>query len=172
METNKKCIRCQLLKPLFEYYTHPGMFDKHLNKCKECCKEQAKERESVLKQNQEWVEKERARGREKSKRLIHKPRNKEQKKEAMNRYYLRYPEKQAAGVKTRDIKSKVKGNHLHHWSYNIEHALDVIELTKEEHYLLHRFMIYDQERKMYRTINGVLLDTKESQMEYLKILTP
>ena len=31
-------------------------------------------------------------------------------------------------------------------------------------------MIYDQERMMYRNINGILLDTKESHIELLNKL--
>lgn len=38
--------------------------------------------------------------------------------------------------------------------------------TESEHNKLHRYMTYDQERKMYRTTNGILLDTKERHLEY------
>jgi len=61
----------------------------------------------------------------------------------------------------------------HHWSYNIEHAKDVIFLGSANHSYLHRFLIYDQERFMFRCvvsagdyIKGELLDTKERHIEY------
>lgn len=38
----KECIRCHKTKPLEDYYTHPQMGDGYLNKCKECCKEYAR----------------------------------------------------------------------------------------------------------------------------------
>jgi hypothetical protein len=32
----KSCIRCGIMKPLDEFYSHPHMADKHLNVCKTC----------------------------------------------------------------------------------------------------------------------------------------
>jgi len=34
----KNCIKCYVLKPLGDYYKHPGMTDGHLGTCKECHK--------------------------------------------------------------------------------------------------------------------------------------
>ena len=83
----------------------------------------------------------------------------------MQRYKDKYPEKQLAKNKASSLP-KIEGFENHHWSYNKEHSLDVISLSKSEHMKLHRYMIYDQERMMYRTINGILLDTKEAHLHY------
>jgi hypothetical protein len=165
----KKCFKCSLEKPLEEFYKHKQMLDGHLNKCKPCTKNDVKERENILRQNIDYIEKERERGREKYYRLnyVNNKPNKESKKIIMQNYKNKYPEKILIKSKLgKKLKAK-EGYNLHHWSYNIEHALDIIELSIKEHNLAHRFIIYDQERMMYRDTNGILLDTKESHYDYI-----
>jgi len=166
----KTCKNCGEHKQLNLFYTHNKMKDGHLNICIKCVRERISKREKILSQNIEWHEKEKERQREKYYRLkykeIHKP-TKEQKRTSNYCYRLKYPEKAKAKNASQHIKT-LKGNHLHHWSYNKEHYKDVIELTPKEHALLHRYIVYDQERMMYRNLNGVLLDTRESHIELLK----
>jgi hypothetical protein len=81
-------------------------------------------------------------------------------------WYYKYPEKVAGQVAVRKLKVE-KGINKHHWSYNEEHREDVILLTRQKHSLAHKHMIYDQERMMYRTLQCVLLDTKEDHINYI-----
>lgn len=174
MEKTKICFKCNTEKHLSDYYKHKQMGDGHLNKCKDCTKNDSDEREKLLRQNSEWVEKERERHRVKYFRLGYKEKHKpktEKQLEATRKYRKKYPEKQKATLATRNMKPLIKGNHLHHWSYNEPHFKDVIELTILEHNKAHRYMVYDPERKMYRRAdNNILLDTKETHIEFINSL--
>jgi hypothetical protein len=168
---DKTCFKCSEVKPLAEFYKHPGMTDGHLGKCKTCTIKDTGERVSVLKTSDpNFIDKERKRGREKYYRLGYKNTiSSEQKYLATKRSRLKFPEKAAANNVVCQLKLKKidPTNHWHHWSYNKEHYADVIELSFKDHYKLHRFIKYDKESKMYKRIDtNILLDTKESHISY------
>lgn len=167
--STKICFKCNKEKPLSDYYKHPRMGDGHLNKCKSCTKSDTKANTLEKSKDSLWVEKEKKRGREKYYRLgykeTHKP-SSEYKKLIMDRYKEKYPEKLLAKNAICRMVS-LKG-HLHHWSYNKEFFKDVIDISIKDHYTIHRFIIYDQERLMYRRIDTMeLLDTKEKHENYI-----
>lgn len=163
----KQCFKCGLLKPLSMFYRHKAMGDGHLNKCIECAKEDTKRRISTLKSDNQWVESERKRGREKYRRL-YVGKNSKNRASYNLKYFEKYPEKKFAKTRAGKLKRPSKGVEGHHWSYNEEHYEDVIWMTKKDHMKGHRFIIYDQERMMYRRCdNNVLLDTKDLHLQYI-----
>ena len=162
----KKCFKCNIEKPLNDFYKHPQMADGHLNKCKDCNKKDTSE--NYIKNvtlTKGYVDKERKRGRNKYHRLYHG--TGKSCKKRMERYYEKYPEKYSAKCLSSKIKS-INGCEKHHWSYNNVDAKDVIFLTKKEHNKAHRFIIYDQERMMYRRFDtNELLNTKEVHFNFI-----
>ena len=167
----KICFKCNIEKPLTEYYKHKQMTDGHLNKCKDCTKSDTKNASEKNLSTPENKLKEQARQREKYHRLKyrekHKP-TKEMSIKAMNNYRIKFPEKYKAKIKSQRMIKPFVNAEAHHWSYNILDAKDVIWLSKKDHSTAHRFIVYDQERMMYRRCDTlVLLDTKESHEEWI-----
>ena len=94
----KVCFKCKVEKSIGSFYVHKGMKDGRLNKCIDCTKNDANKREKELKNNPEWVEKERLRHNKKYHNL-YSPYNEENpkpkpigKKESMRLFYEKYPE--------------------------------------------------------------------------------
>ena len=104
----KQCIHCQTDKPLCEFYAHPQMGDKLLNKCKDCCKFGAEERRLLKMKDPLWEMAERARHREKSRKYRLDGRAKSQAGVKRNNTYP-IKQRQAAGkVAKALISGKVK----------------------------------------------------------------
>jgi hypothetical protein len=165
MEQTKLCKKCMEIMPLSAFYKHAQMSDGYFNKCKECIKKEAK----IRYQDPSEAEYQRKRGREKYRRLYKgvSQGDSDEKKRYMSEYKRKYPEKSTARGKTFRMNRK-EGHHLHHWSYNAIHGRDVIELSIKDHAKAHRFLVYDQERMMYRNLEGVLLDTRERHETYIR----
>jgi len=163
----KICFKCQKLLPITEFYKHEQMADGHLNKCKTCAKNDVIGNYLKKIKDSAFIINERKRGREKYHRLYEGTGKSNQ---IVNKKYLiKYPEKRKAHLKSYMLKSPEIGLEKHHWSYNEEHYKDVIWLSKKQHMKGHRFIVYDQERMMYRNcFNMILLDTKEKHEIFIK----
>jgi hypothetical protein len=157
----KKCKECKKVKDEFEFYGVQG-------ECKECTKKRVRLRESSLRKNPDWVEKERARAIEKYVRLYRKSlKPYPVYKNGIISYEDKFPEKIAAKNLSQHIRT-TNGEQKHHWSYCEEHYKDVIFLSHKDHVKLHKYLYYDQKKKKYRTLAGKLLNTKEKHLNYFE----
>lgn len=153
----KKCFKCGEVKPLTEFYRHSQMGDGHLNKCKQCTKKDVHNRYAELSKDEEWVEKERARGREKFKRLGYKYSSFKNTRELCHENgniakYLR-----GRGYDTR-------GKEAHHWNYN--KPFSVFLLSRRAHKRIHQHLTVNRDDKFCYTEYGVRLESAEQAREY------
>ena len=160
--SEKKCFKCDEVKPLSEFHKHKQMADGHLGKCKVCACKDTADYTDIKKKDPVWCFKERERGRKKQRDSRESGKAK---KYSYTKNWIDMVVKKKAKSASQHMKA-ASGCHKHHWSYNEIHWKDIIELTKEQHYKVHRYTVYDAERLMYRTLLGVLLDTRERAVAY------
>ena len=156
----KKCFKCGKEKELDEFYKHPQMGDGHLNKCKECAKKDVRKDYDRKANDSKWFEKERERGREKYHRLNYRERQYEINKSK--------PWKNSTYKGLHKKLSLNENESAHHWNYNL--IDDVIIMNKTDHRYIHRYILFDKVTLMFRTIEGILMDTKEYHLKYINSL--
>lgn len=162
----KKCLKCGIEKPLTEFYKNSQMKDGRFNKCKQCFLIEVKGKYLINKQDPKFLESERERQRKKYRKLY--AGTGKARPNDVKRYLNKYPEKSKAKNSSSKLKKPYDDAEKHHWSYNKEHYKDVIWMTKKDHLKAHRFIIYDQERFMYRRCdNFVLLDSREIHTAFI-----
>jgi len=154
------CTLCLVEKPIESFYKNNKTSSGCSNQCKECVKKRAKLREEKLRQDPEWVEKEKIRGREKYKRLGYAEKQKEWDKDK--------PWKNTFVYKNLNRNLKLsKTETAHHWCYNDDKLKDVFVLSRKFHKYLHKFLVLSIDDRLFKTKDGILLDTKEKHSDFI-----
>lgn len=150
------CNKCNTEKGV-EFYNNDRT-------CKDCRKELVKLRTIEKRKDPKWIEKERARGREKYSRLGYKDKQREWDKDK--------PWKQTSAYKNlhRDLKIP-KGIAAHHWNYEDDNLRDIVLMNNKDHKAFHQFIELDTEKKIFKIKgeNGWYLDTRQSHLNHIKI---
>lgn len=157
----KVCFKCNLEKKIENFYKHKQMPDGRVNKCKECNKKDVRDNYKIKAKDENFIIKERLRSIEKYHRLDYK--NKQKKWDEIRPWKNNYIYKNLR----RKFKHIPSTHHLHHWNYNDEFLEDIIVIEKSNHRRAHEFIILDLDLKLYKTIDNILLDTKEKHIEYI-----
>ena len=138
----KQCFACGQLKRLSAFYTHPGMRDGHLNKCKECCKRYVKDA------RRDPIVGARVRQYDTTDRKL-RPEYRQQRAQQRKRYQQRYPERYQARTAVRNalrsgrltkqpcvICGSSTNLEAHHEDY--AKPLEVIWLCRQHHFIIAR----------------------------------
>ena len=136
------------------------MGDGHLNECKECVKKRMRKQYTIKSTDEAWLEKERARGREKFKRLGYAGKFKSQ------RILCPKGSNVSRSLKVRGIDTN--GMEAHHWNYNSPKSVFLV--SKKAHRRIHLHMTVNRDGKYCYTDDGKRLETPEQAASYFKTI--
>lgn len=156
----KRCFKCGRLLPLNYFYAHPRMADGHLNKCKDCTKNDAHTNYLNNLWSPEYIKKERKRGRDKYHRLGYvnkKIRTMQLTSHGSARNVSRDLRKMGVNLKEREC---------HHWNYNFPKSVFV--MSRRAHRRLHKHLSLDINTGVMTFEDGTEILTPDQAREIYK----
>jgi hypothetical protein len=139
------------------------MLDGHVNKCKECNKNDVRGNYEKNAKDPLYIEKERERSKEKYHRLGYKEKQKEwDEKRPWNKNC-----KKTNLRRKLKLRNKLKTHQLHHWNYNDEYIEDIIIIERFNHRRAHKYLTLDLIKRYFIGLDGEILDTKQKHIDYL-----
>lgn len=183
----KQCSVCHQWKAPNRFHRQAECKDGLKPACKDCSAQKDKayreaNRERISRVKRAWNVRNQAR-----RRLVHKRwreqnrarvrevshawwlRNKDRANATKRRYRKKFPEKVAAWANSTNLRC-VKGKDVHHWSYKRQHWKDVFFLTPRQHVAIHDAMNYDQTTMLYRTMEGILIESRTAAAKYYAVV--
>lgn len=149
----KRCFKCGRVLPISDFYVHPKMADGHLNKCKDCTKEDVHSNYLRKSESEEYMNIERKRGRDKYRRLGY-VKNRSRTKPLTDVGSARNVSRDL-----RNIGIDLAGRECHHWNYN--YPKSVFILSRKAHKRLHKHLALN-------TRTGVLTSENGEQIKSVK----
>lgn len=168
---HKVCFKCGRDLPLSEFYKHSQMADGHLNKCKSCTKTDVHNKYKENVQDPSYVEKERARGRDKYRRLYGNFNPELFETRPKERHFEEYRDKKCSNARRAVITRQPwlilpEATQVHHWCYREPFQIFIVSL--KTHYAIHHLTRYLQDENCFADLQtGEKLDTVEKYKEWL-----
>ena len=154
------CSKCGIKKGVDDFHRNSQKPDGRDHRCKECKRDYDKFNYDRNVPSPEFVEKRRISRRVSYHKLGHK---------GLHNFANKVSKTLLPNV-CRDLKSKENhppGTELHHWNYNKEFVRDVIPLHRVTHRRIHKKIKFDEPLQIFRTLDDVLLDTKEKHLSHI-----
>lgn len=138
------------------------MKDGHLNKCKECSKNDVRKNYAIKSSDEAWLDRERKRGREKFKRLNYKGKFKSTRDLC--------PEMANVSRKLKKLGYDTSGKEAHHWNYNEPYSIFL--LSRKAHKRLHQHLtVNDQDKRCYTDAGEPLKTSAQARSYFKEVLT-
>lgn len=156
----KRCFKCGRLLPLNYFYAHPQMADGHLNKCKDCTKNDVHDNYLKNSQSEEYMNKERNRGRDKYHRLNYV------RKKSRTMQLTDHNGARNISSKLQHIGVNLENKECHHWNYNFPKSVFV--MSRMAHKRIHKHLSLDMNSGVMTFDDGTEILTPDQAMVIYK----